>query len=126
MRRSRRSLEHSAGALSVTVAVLLWWLLDKSAQPSDGRLVVAHSELLPSVALALRLPPVRRFVVSVDELVRDALFGRHVRRDVCSCSDGPPRRHRRVPRILATQPLSYGTRHRRPGSQSGVLDEATS
>jgi hypothetical protein len=32
-------------------------------------------DLLPSATLALRVPPVRRFVVAVDELVRDALFG---------------------------------------------------
>jgi hypothetical protein len=32
-------------------------------------------QLLPSAGLALRVPPVRKFVISVDELVREALFG---------------------------------------------------
>jgi hypothetical protein len=31
--------------------------------------------MLPSAVLALRLPPVRRFVTSIDELIRDGLFG---------------------------------------------------
>jgi AcrR family transcriptional regulator len=58
------------------LAVLLWWLLDKSArQRATSALVTLARPLLPSVALALRVPAVRRFVVSVDELVRDALFG---------------------------------------------------
>ena len=32
-------------------------------------------QLLPSAALTLRVPPVRRFLISVDALVREALFG---------------------------------------------------
>jgi hypothetical protein len=32
-------------------------------------------QLLPSAALALRVPPVRKFVISVDDLLRAALFG---------------------------------------------------
>jgi AcrR family transcriptional regulator len=60
----------------VHLAVLLWWLLDKSAnQRATAVLVTLTGQLLPSAALALRVPPVSRFVVSVDELVRDALFG---------------------------------------------------
>ena len=35
-------------------------------------------QLLPSAGLALRVPPVRKFVISVDELVREALFGNPV------------------------------------------------
>jgi len=35
-------------------------------------------QLLPSAALALHVPPVRKFVISVDELVREALFGNPV------------------------------------------------
>jgi hypothetical protein len=31
-------------------------------------------QLLPSAALALRVPPVRRFVIAADELIREALF----------------------------------------------------
>jgi AcrR family transcriptional regulator len=60
----------------VHLAVLLWWLLDKSAhQRATTALVSLTRDLLPSATLALRVPPVRRFVVAVDELVRDALFG---------------------------------------------------
>ena len=59
----------------IHLAVLLWWLLDKSAsQRATVALVSLVRELLPSAALALRVAPVRRFVLSVDELVRDALF----------------------------------------------------
>ena len=59
----------------VHLAVLLWWLLDKSPrQRATGALVSLFRQLLPSATMALRVPPVRRFVVSVDELIRDALF----------------------------------------------------
>jgi hypothetical protein len=34
-----------------------------------------NEQLLPSAALALRLPPIRRFVVAMDELIQEALFG---------------------------------------------------
>jgi AcrR family transcriptional regulator len=70
-----------AGALGrllylVHLAVLLWWLLDKSTnQRATATLVSLTRQLLPSAALTLRVPPVRRFLISVDELVRDALFG---------------------------------------------------
>jgi AcrR family transcriptional regulator len=69
-----------AGALGrllylVHLAVLLWWLLDKSArQRATAALISLTQRLLPSTALALRVPLVRRFVVSVDALTRDALF----------------------------------------------------
>ncbi len=60
----------------VHLAVLLWWLLDKSANQRATRALVSLTrDLLPSAALALRVPPVRRFVLSVDSLVREALFG---------------------------------------------------
>ena len=60
----------------VHLAVLLWWLLDRSArQRATGTLVSLARQMLPSAALTLRLPPVRRFVVAVDELIREALFG---------------------------------------------------
>jgi AcrR family transcriptional regulator len=60
----------------IHLAVLLWWLLDKSAnQRATASLVSLTRQLLPSAALALRVPPVRRFVISVDELIREALFG---------------------------------------------------
>jgi AcrR family transcriptional regulator len=60
----------------VHMAVLLWWLLDKSAkQRATAALISLIHQILPSAALTLRLPPVRRFVISVDGLIRDALFG---------------------------------------------------
>ena len=60
----------------VHLAVLLWWLLDKSAkQRATATLVSLTEQLLPSATLALRLPPMRRFVIAIDELIREALFG---------------------------------------------------
>jgi AcrR family transcriptional regulator len=60
----------------VHLAVLLWWLLDKSAnRRATAALVSLTHQLLPSATLALRLPPVRRFVIAVDALVLEALFG---------------------------------------------------
>ena len=59
----------------VHLSVLLWWLLDKSAnQRATGSLVSLTQQLLPSAAVALRVPPVRRFVIAVDALIREALF----------------------------------------------------
>jgi AcrR family transcriptional regulator len=69
-----------AGALGrllylVHLAVLLWWLLDKSSQQrATGKLVSLAQQMLPAAALALRTPPIRRFVVAVDELMREALI----------------------------------------------------
>ena len=60
----------------VHLAMLLWWLLDKSSnRRATAALLSLTEQILPSAALALRVPPVRRFVIAVDELVRDALFG---------------------------------------------------
>ena len=60
----------------VHLAVLLWWLLDKTPrQRATDALVDLTAQLLPSAALTLRLPPIRRFVTAVDELIRDGLFG---------------------------------------------------
>ena len=70
-----------AGALGrmfylVHLAILLWWLLDRTPrQRATGTLVTLMEHLLPSAALTLRLPPIRRFVVSFDELIREGLFG---------------------------------------------------
>jgi hypothetical protein len=69
-----------AGALGrllylVHLAVLLWWLLDKSLnQRATAALVSLTQQLLPSAALALRVPTLRRSVIAVDELIRDALL----------------------------------------------------
>ncbi len=60
----------------VHLAVLLWWLLDKSPkQRATAALVSLTRQLLPSAALALRVPPVRRFLISIDALVHEGLFG---------------------------------------------------
>lgn len=60
----------------VHLAVLLWWLFDKSShQRATWALVSLTEQLLPSATLALRVPPVRRFVIAVDELMGEALFG---------------------------------------------------
>jgi AcrR family transcriptional regulator len=70
-----------AGALGrllylVHLAVLLWWLLDKTPkQHATDALVALTRQVLPSAALTLRLPPIRRFVTALDELIREALFG---------------------------------------------------
>jgi len=59
----------------VHLAVLLWWLLDRSPrQRATTALVSLTARLLPSAAVALRVPAVRRFVISVDQLVCEALF----------------------------------------------------
>jgi hypothetical protein len=70
-----------AGALGrllylVHLSVLLWWLLDKSSyQRATTALVSLTQQLLPSAAVALRVAPVRRFAISVDELIRESLLG---------------------------------------------------
>ena len=57
------------------LAVILWWLLDKSArQRATNGLLSLLGQVLPSAALTLRLPPIRGFVLSADELFREALF----------------------------------------------------
>lgn len=60
----------------VHLAVLLWWLLDRSPkQRATTGLLALMAQLLPSAALALRLPSVRRFAAGVDVLVREGLAG---------------------------------------------------
>lgn len=59
----------------IHLAVLLWWLLDRTTgQRATRALVALAHQILPSLALTLRVPLVRRFVISADELVREALF----------------------------------------------------
>lgn len=58
------------------LAVILWWLLDRSlGQRATRGLVALLRQGLPSAALALRLPMVRGFVQSADRLFEDALLG---------------------------------------------------
>lgn len=69
-----------AGALGrllylVHLAVLLWWLLDKSpGQRATTGLVSLLQRAMPSAALALRLSPVRSIIRTGDALFREALF----------------------------------------------------
>lgn len=57
------------------LAILLWWLLDKSVkQRATTALVSLFQQVLPSAGLTLRLPPVRRFILAADELLREALI----------------------------------------------------
>jgi AcrR family transcriptional regulator len=59
----------------IHLAVLLWWLLDRTpGQRATSALVLLTKQLLPSASLAIRVPPVRRFIVSVDELMGEALL----------------------------------------------------
>ena len=60
----------------IHLAVLLWWLLDKTPkQRATGKLVQLLQHILPAATLTVRLPLVRRFVTSMDDLSREALFG---------------------------------------------------
>lgn len=57
------------------LAVLFWWLLDKSpGQIATAGLVGLIQRMMPMAALAFRLPSVRRIVRSGDALFRAALF----------------------------------------------------
>ena len=57
------------------LAILLWWLLDKSpSQRATAALVKLLERALPLAATALRVPGVSGLVVSADALVRDALL----------------------------------------------------
>jgi AcrR family transcriptional regulator len=72
-----RQLAEAVGRLLylVHLAVLLWWLLDKSSkQRTTTALVSLFRQVLPSAGMTLRVPAVRRFVVSADELIREGLF----------------------------------------------------
>jgi AcrR family transcriptional regulator len=72
-----RALAGAVGRLLylVHLAVILWWLLDKSPEQRATRgLVTLFKQALPSAVLALRLPPVRRLVQSADALFREALL----------------------------------------------------
>jgi AcrR family transcriptional regulator len=64
------------------LAVLMWWLLDTSPKErATSGLIALLKRMLPSLPLALRLPPLRRFVVDMDELIRDGLFADALRNE---------------------------------------------
>jgi len=59
------------------LAVILWWLLDRSAhQRATRALVGLLARVLPSAALTLRLPLVRGFVTTADALFEEGLLGK--------------------------------------------------
>ena len=73
-----RALAESLGRVLylLHLAVILWWLLDRSpGQRATRALVALLRQVLPPFALTLRLPRVRGLVQSADRLVLDALLG---------------------------------------------------
>ncbi|HWU86586.1 MAG TPA: helix-turn-helix domain-containing protein [Kofleriaceae bacterium] len=60
----------------VHLAVILWWLFDKTPRQRATRELLALLEgVLPMAAFALRLEPARAFVRAADILCREGLFG---------------------------------------------------
>jgi len=63
------------GAYLLHLAVLLWWLLDKSPEQwATAKLVGLVERALPLVTLGLRVPRVGALLVAGDSLVGAALF----------------------------------------------------
>ena len=61
----------------VHLALVLWWLLDRSAgQRATQGLVAVTERALPPFGLALKLPLVRGLLGDFDEAAQHALFGR--------------------------------------------------
>lgn len=60
----------------IHLAVILWWLLDKSPQQRATRaLLRLLTQALPPAALTLRLPKVGAFILAGDRLFQEALVG---------------------------------------------------
>ena len=60
----------------IHLAVVLWWLLDKSPQQrATDALVRLLTKALPPAAMTLRLPKVGAFVLAGDRLFQEALVG---------------------------------------------------
>ena len=58
------------------LAVVLWWLLDKSRQQrATQALLRLLAQALPAAALTLRLPKVGAFILAGDRLFQEALVG---------------------------------------------------
>ena len=58
------------------LAVILWWLLDKSrGQKATDALIALLRQVLPPAALTLRLRSARTFIASGDKLFQEALLG---------------------------------------------------
>lgn len=82
VRGSREKLAHrDAEALGrllyvLHLAILLWWLLDRTpGQAATAALVRLARSLAPAAALAMRLARTRAIVRQLDALVRQGLFG---------------------------------------------------
>jgi AcrR family transcriptional regulator len=62
------------------LAVLLWWLYDRSPeQEATVELVARIEALIPSASLLLALPGARAQLASIDGLIQQALLGEHSR-----------------------------------------------
>ncbi|MCU1285710.1 MAG: transcriptional regulator, TetR family [Acidobacteriales bacterium] len=60
----------------VHLAIILWWLLDRSPrQRATTSLLGLLKQGIPAAAMALRIPKVSSFVIAGDKLFREALFG---------------------------------------------------
>jgi AcrR family transcriptional regulator len=60
----------------VHLAIILWWLLDRSPdQRATRELVTMLARVLPVAALAVRLEPARGWLRTADRLFRDGLIG---------------------------------------------------
>jgi len=73
----RSKLAESLGRLLYVLhlAVILWWLFDKSSgQSATVALVALLDRILPMFSVALMLPQVQTCVRSADSLVREALL----------------------------------------------------
>ena len=58
------------------LAILLWWLLDKSpSQRATGAFMALVERTLPLAATAIRVPGVPGLLLAADALVRESLFG---------------------------------------------------
>ena len=70
-------MRSGGSSTSLHLGVILWWLLDRSPrQRSTDALVGLIGRMLPSLALALKLPAVRGFVATADGLFEEGLIGR--------------------------------------------------
>ena len=72
-----RALGEALGRLLylLHLAVIRWWLLDRSAgQSATAALVTLLRRASPSAAMALRVPALRRFVKAADALVLEAFL----------------------------------------------------
>ena len=59
----------------IHLAIILWWLLDKSPeQRATAGLVLLVGQTLPLAAMTLRLPSARSWVLSAEALASDALL----------------------------------------------------